>query len=53
MFFTFFFRKISVKKKKVNVNLAFNVIVAAVECYKLSSRTFPLSKYSYKLPIYL
>ena len=32
VFHVFFLRTISVKKKKVNVNLAFNVIVAAVVC---------------------
>ena len=63
MFLTFFFlKKINVNKNKVNVNLAFNVIVAAVVCCELSSGTFPqlikgqtsrMSKYSNKLPIYL
>ena len=62
VFNIFFLKKINVKKKKVNVNLAFNVIVAAVECCEFSSGIFPLlikgqttrmSKYSNKLPIYL
>ena len=61
VFHIFFLKKTNVKKK-VNVNLAFNLIVAAVVCCELSSGTFPqlikgqtarMSKYSNKLPIQL